>query len=95
MFPRKLCCAPSLSQSAGNSSMCSSVGFTPVQDWFVIGVLQPGLLRGGGIVKCYGVHLRSESCCQAGTVTAKILQLHLHQPVNSFWKGQNTENSES
>lgn len=50
---------------------------------------------GGGILIWYRVHLGFETCCQAETVTAKNLQFHLHQSVNSFWKGQNTENSES
>lgn len=66
--------------------------------WFWTGLLLLSsslASRWAGIVKYYRVHLRSESCCQAGTVTAKILQLNLHQPVNSSWKGQNTENSES
>lgn len=73
------------------SPSCSWVGFAPVGVWFV---LRPAT-QGGRFVECYRGHLESENCCQTGPITAIILQSYLHQPLSSFWSGQNTENSES
>lgn len=89
MFAHKLCCVPSLYQSAG--ALLSIMRFCTVLG--MICFCPPAWLPGVvGCAECYRVHFGSEKCCHSGTISEIMLQLHLHQPVNSFWSGQNTEN---